>query len=152
MCAYCRQHNTPYVVMSKIAMKSLMIACVAAAMLGCGAEDSAVRTDAPARPEKWAVPMTCAGVPNLHKVSDRLYRSAQPTAEGMTNLVVLGVKTVVNLRDNHSDSDETRSSFRSSTTRTPCRFSSTASMVPTARARCARCTAYCARAGRWTTR
>ena len=55
---------------------------------------------------KWAEPMTLAGVPNLHKVSDKLYRSAQPTAEGMTNLVALGIKTVVNLRDNHSDSDE----------------------------------------------
>ena len=88
-------------------MKNLIIVCVAVvAMLGCGAEDSAVRTDAAARPEKWAAPMTCAGVPNLHKVSDKLYRSAQPTAEGMTNLVALGVKTVVNLRDNHSDSDE----------------------------------------------
>lgn len=58
------------------------------------------------RPEKWAKPMTCAGVPNLHKVSDKLYRSAQPAANGMTNLVALGIKTVVNLRDNHSDSDE----------------------------------------------
>ncbi len=88
-------------------MKYMMIACVASlAVLGCGAEDSAVRTDTTARPEKWAVPMTCAGVPNLHKVSDELYRSAQPTAEGMTNLVALGIKTVVNLRDNHSDSDE----------------------------------------------
>ena len=55
---------------------------------------------------KWAEPMTLAGVPNLHKVADGLYRSAQPTAEGMTNLVALGIKTVVNLRDNHSDSDE----------------------------------------------
>ena len=81
-------------------MKSLVLACVTAvAILGGNAE---VVT----RPEKWAVPMTCAGVPNLHKVSDKLYRSAQPTAEGMTNLVALGIKTVVNLRDNHSDSDE----------------------------------------------
>lgn len=88
-------------------MKYMMIVCVASlAILGCGAEDSAVRTDMAARPEKWAVPMTLAGVPNLHKVSDKLYRSAQPTAEGMTNLVALGIKTVVNLRDNHSDSDE----------------------------------------------
>ena len=69
-------------------MKYMMIACVASlAILGCGAEDSAVRTDKAARPEKWAVPMTLAGVPNLHKVEDGLYRSAQPTAEGMTNLV-----------------------------------------------------------------
>ena len=68
-----------------------MIVCVAAAaILGCTAEE-------PAWSEKWAVPMACAGVPNLHKVSDRLYRSAQPTAEGMTNLVALGVKTVVGI-------------------------------------------------------
>ena len=59
-----------------------------------------------ARPAKRAVPMTCVGAPNLHKVSEKLYRSAQPTAEGMTNLVALGIKTVVNLRDNHSDADE----------------------------------------------
>ncbi len=58
------------------------------------------------RPVKWAVKMELAGLPNLHKVDAKLYRSAQPTAEGMTNLVALGVKTVVNLRDNHSDSDE----------------------------------------------
>ena len=70
------------------------------------AEEPAKGVDAAPRPEKWAVPMTRAGVPNLHKVSDKLYRSAQPTAEGMTNLVALGIKTVVNLRDNHSDSDE----------------------------------------------
>ena len=81
-------------------MKNLVLVCVAvAAILGYGADEVT-------RPEKWAAPMTCAGVPNLHKVSDKLYRSAQPTAEGMTNLVALGIKTVVNLRDNHSDSDE----------------------------------------------
>ena len=81
-------------------MKHMVISCVAIlAVLGCGAEETV-------RPGKWAVPMTLAGVPNLHKVVDGLYRSAQPTAEGMTNLVALGVKTVVNLRDNHSDSDE----------------------------------------------
>ena len=58
------------------------------------------------RPDKWAKPIQCAGVPNMHKINDSLYRSAQPTAEGMTNLVSLGIKTVVNLRDFHSDEDE----------------------------------------------
>ena len=58
------------------------------------------------RPATWAVKMERAGLPNLHRVDSRLYRSAQPTAAGMTNLVALGVKTVVNLRDNHSDADE----------------------------------------------
>lgn len=58
------------------------------------------------RPVAWAEKMERAGLANLHRVDAKLYRSAQPTAEGMTNLVALGVKTVVNLRDNHSDSDE----------------------------------------------
>ena len=43
------------------------------------------------------------GVPNLHKVSDQLYRSAQPSAVGMRNLSKLGIKTVINLRSFHSD-------------------------------------------------
>ena len=39
------------------------------------------------RPATWAVKMERAGLPNLHRVDANLYRSAQPTAEGMTNLV-----------------------------------------------------------------
>ena len=46
------------------------------------------------------------GVPNFYKVDHRLYRSAQPTKEGMRNLRKLGIKTVINLRWMHSDSDE----------------------------------------------
>lgn len=58
------------------------------------------------RPETWAQPVMIAGVPNLHKVSDNLYRSAQPTATGMKNLKKMGIKTVVNLRSFHSDRDK----------------------------------------------
>ena len=54
----------------------------------------------------WAEPMELPGVPNLHKVSDDLYRGAQPTAEGMAALHKLGIKTIVNLRSFHSDRDE----------------------------------------------
>ena len=46
------------------------------------------------------------GLPNFYKVSDNLYRGAQPTAEGMRQLKKLGIKTVVNLRSMHSDRDE----------------------------------------------
>jgi protein tyrosine/serine phosphatase len=55
------------------------------------------------RPAKWAQPLQATGLPNLHKVSKDLYRSAQPTAAGIQNLGPLGVKTVVNLRSFHSD-------------------------------------------------
>jgi len=59
-----------------------------------------------ARPASWAQPVVKAGIPNLFKVSDSLYRSAQPTDEGLRNLQELGIVTVVNLRAFHSDRDE----------------------------------------------
>jgi len=59
------------------------------------------------RPAHWATPMQREGVPNLHKVTDVLYRSAQPSAEGMRNLKAVGIETVLNLRSFHSDRDAT---------------------------------------------
>lgn len=41
-----------------------------------------------------------AGVGNFARVNDRLYRGAQPTAEGYRNLKKLGVKTVISFRSN----------------------------------------------------
>lgn len=58
------------------------------------------------RPPAWAKPVAADGLPNLHQINDGLYRGAQPTAEGMKKLADMGVKTVVNLRDHHSDGDE----------------------------------------------
>jgi tyrosine-protein phosphatase SIW14 len=37
-------------------------------------------------------------LPNFHKVSDQLYRGAQPADGGIKKLAELGVKTIVNLR------------------------------------------------------
>jgi len=56
--------------------------------------------------ENWVKRLELSGVPNFHKVSEKLYRGAQPTAEGMQQLKNLGVKTIVNLRSFHSDQDE----------------------------------------------
>lgn len=58
------------------------------------------------RPAQWAQPVAVQGVPNLNKVSDMLYRSAQPTAEGMKKLHAMGIRTVVNLRSFNSDRSE----------------------------------------------
>lgn len=58
------------------------------------------------RPPEWATPVARPGLPNLHKVTDTLYRGAQPTAEGMRELKKLGIKTVINLRALHDDRDE----------------------------------------------
>ena len=58
------------------------------------------------RPAEWAQPVELPGCPNLNKVTDTLYRGAQPTAEGFARLKQLGVQTIINLRHNHSDVDE----------------------------------------------
>ena len=54
----------------------------------------------------WAQPVALSGVPNLHRVNDGLYRSGQPDKEGMRNLATLGIRTIINLRAYHSDTDE----------------------------------------------
>jgi protein tyrosine/serine phosphatase len=69
----------------------------------CFSPVSAVAADAAARPPQWAAPLSLEGAPNLHRIDDSLYRSAQPTKEGMKNLEKLGIKTVINLRAFHSD-------------------------------------------------
>lgn len=58
------------------------------------------------RPDSWAQPLEAKGTSNLYKVSDSLYRSAQPTAEGFRSLKDMGIVTVVNLRSFHSDRKE----------------------------------------------
>ena len=69
---------------------------------GCNYEPISVN-----RPAYWAESIQLDGVPNLHKVSNYLYRSAQPTTEGIEKLRILGIRTVVNLRSFHSDSSAT---------------------------------------------
>lgn len=61
------------------------------------------RVAAVPRPPKWAKPLTRPGLPNLFRVSDKYYRGAQPTPEGIKKLPKLGVRTIVNLRSLHSD-------------------------------------------------
>ena len=78
----------------------------AAVIIGPGRLLATETAPSAARPAAWAEPIEMTGVPNLHKVSDALYRSAQPTAEGMRNLKELGVKTIINLRSFHSDRGE----------------------------------------------
>jgi protein tyrosine/serine phosphatase len=60
----------------------------------------------PATNRQWAKDVNIEGVPNCHKVSDDLYRGAQPSDEGMKRLEKFGIKTVINLRAFHSDRDE----------------------------------------------
>ena len=59
------------------------------------------------RPASWAQPVDGGpGLGNLHQVDAGLYRSEQPTVEGFAAAHRLGIKTVINLRANHDDTDE----------------------------------------------
>jgi uncharacterized protein (TIGR01244 family) len=79
---------------------------VLACLLSCG---SALQLPA-AEPAKtssdWAKAVKKPGLPNLHKVNDRLYRGAQPEENGYEELAKMGVKTVICLRETDPDLDK----------------------------------------------
>jgi len=57
-----------------------------------------------ARPSGWATPVALDGAPNLHRVEDNFFRSAQPDAQGFKGLAAThGVRTVVSLRAFNAD-------------------------------------------------
>ncbi len=60
------------------------------------------------RPVAWARPLDLPGLPNLNRVTDELYRGAQPLPEGYAELKKLGIKTDVNLRSAHSEEAEAK--------------------------------------------
>ena len=63
-------------------------------------------TQAAQRNPKWAVPIEKPGLPNSFKVSDDLYRGAQPSPEGFAELKAMGIKTDINLRFLHDDREK----------------------------------------------
>jgi protein tyrosine/serine phosphatase len=56
------------------------------------------------RSADWALPVAENGVPNLHQITANIYRSAQPTADGMRALKEMGIRTVISFRAYHDDS------------------------------------------------
>jgi len=77
-------------------------ACRQWPVLPLGANNTTRQTGNPAS-SQWAQPLTRPGLSNLHKVSDDLYRGAQPTAEGIEQLDALGIKTIISLRSSDTD-------------------------------------------------
>ena len=79
-----------------------LILCLSLCALPLGAAERGERN------KEWAEPIALAGAPNLHRIDRYVYRSAQPSAEGMKNLEAMGIRTVLNLRTYNSDRDETK--------------------------------------------
>lgn len=92
--------------MTKTCWPSMGLAVLTLSFMACASSRVYAQEAKAQRPAKWAQPVSMPGLPNLHKVSDALYRGAQPEPEGFVNLKAMGVKTVVNLRSMHSDDDE----------------------------------------------
>ncbi len=80
--------------------KQPLAALFTALLFLCASPLLAVETNSP------AIKIERPGMTNLHRVSANLYRSAQPGAQGFTEIEKLGIKTVINLRAFHSDKDE----------------------------------------------
>jgi tyrosine-protein phosphatase SIW14 len=82
----------------------LALCCFAA---GPGVASAQVTAAAPTQPgmasASFGAPaekLKIAGVPNAGKISDVLFRGAQPTEQGLAELKKLGVTTIVDLRGN----------------------------------------------------
>lgn len=58
------------------------------------------------RPSNWSQKIQCADFYNLYSVDENLFRSEQPTKNGMKGLEDIGVKTVLNVRNIRNDNTE----------------------------------------------
>jgi protein tyrosine/serine phosphatase len=64
---------------------------------------SPVSAETPSSSRPWAERIHNQHLSNFHRVSDDLYRSAQPSIKGFKELQRLGIRTIINLRSRHSD-------------------------------------------------
>ena len=55
------------------------------------------------RDSSWASGIIITSLHNLYKLNDSIYRSEQPDADAFHYLSSIGIKTVLDLRDSHSD-------------------------------------------------
>lgn len=87
-------------IINQLAIKNMVLCTLFFSLLSaCSEVSPAVPVPLPSQ----AVEKVIEGVDNIYRVSDDLYRSGQPDSEGFEQLKRLGVKSVLNLREYHSD-------------------------------------------------
>jgi protein tyrosine/serine phosphatase len=67
-----------------------------------------VLADVRVRPLEWAQPMLGSELENFYRLSGDVYRSKQPDSEEMAVLDGMGIRSILNLREYHTDEDEAR--------------------------------------------
>lgn len=75
-------------------------------LLSCGVSQPIEKEN---RPSNWAQKIELNPLYNLYKVDANLYRSEQPTKEGMLALETIGIKSIVNVRNILNDRSEGKS-------------------------------------------
>ncbi len=89
---YLRKHLLPVLKLRFL----VYIACLAVWV-------SPVSAEMPSSSRVWAEKIQNQNLSNFHRVSDDLYRGAQPSINGFQELQRLGIRTIINLRSLHSD-------------------------------------------------
>lgn len=64
--------------------------------------------DVRVRPVAWAQPVIGIELDNFYQLTQEVYRSKQPDDESMEALAGMGMRSILNLREYHSDDDEAR--------------------------------------------
>ncbi len=67
---------------------------------------SSIYAEPRVRPDSWAKPVIGIALDNMYQVDRDVYRSEQPDDDNVKNLMALGIKEVLNLREYHSDKDD----------------------------------------------
>ena len=84
-------------------MRNLLLIFILLSSIGCAIkEESGIKKDYYARPVKGLT------LKNMHKVDDKLYRSAQPSSHDFKELYDFGIRYNLSLRQYNDDKDELR--------------------------------------------
>ncbi|MCK9463283.1 MAG: tyrosine-protein phosphatase [Proteobacteria bacterium] len=91
--------------MRSTAFQTIVLLLAVSIAVACGAPVEPATAQA-GRDPRWAEPLARDGLPNLARIEPELHRGAQPEPAGFVALGEMGVKTIVNLRSEHSDRDD----------------------------------------------
>ena len=74
--------------------------------VGCANTSFAETTKLNQRPEQWANSVENTKIKNLYRVDHKLYRSAQPKPSDFEKMYAMGIHSILNLQQFHTDQKE----------------------------------------------
>lgn len=89
--------------MSRYRKIGIVLAAAAALPFIIAAFGGGRSSEATTRPERWARPVASEALEKWYQLDEQVYRSEQPTRRGFVEIRDRGIRTIVNLRNRHSD-------------------------------------------------